>query len=268
MSTTIAFDPRRFRTAAEYYLRGRLDYPEELIRRVAAASGLRPDERVLDLGCGPGLLARSFAPLVREVVAIDPEPEMLRVAEAHLADGAIKNVKLYRGSSYDLGDELGAFKLVVMGRSFHWMDRAATLTRLATLTPPDGAVALFADRHPDGATNAWDKRFHEIVDPVAETDIGRITRKDPDWLSHDAVLAGSPFAHVQKIVLREERKTPVEALIDRALSMSSCSPARLGDGLEAFVARLTDALRPFATSGHVTEVVDFEAMLARRRPAE
>jgi Methylase involved in ubiquinone/menaquinone biosynthesis len=54
---------------------------------------------VLDLGCGPGPLARRFASLAREVMAIDPTPEMLTAARA-LAAGTT-NIHFLAGSSYD-----------------------------------------------------------------------------------------------------------------------------------------------------------------------
>ena len=79
------FDPERYRSAAAHYERGRVPYASALIRRVAEVTGLGPEHRVLDLGCGPGPLARNFAPLVREVTAIDPSAEML--AEARVLAG-------------------------------------------------------------------------------------------------------------------------------------------------------------------------------------
>src|SRR4051812_14926490 len=123
--TPTPFDPARYRSAAAHYERGRVPYAPALIRRVAAATGLGAQHRVLDLGCGPGPLARALAPLVAEVVAIDPAPEMLDAARA-LA-GPAANIRFLAGSSYALGPELGRFHLVVMGRSFHWMDRVETL---------------------------------------------------------------------------------------------------------------------------------------------
>jgi ubiquinone/menaquinone biosynthesis C-methylase UbiE len=49
---------------------------------VAARCGIDATHRILDLGCGPGQLALAFAPLAGEVLGIDPEPEMLRIARA------------------------------------------------------------------------------------------------------------------------------------------------------------------------------------------
>jgi ubiquinone/menaquinone biosynthesis C-methylase UbiE len=79
---------------------------------------------VLDLGCGRGPLARGFAPLVREVIVIDPSPEML--AEARTLARQVANIRFVVGSSSDLEPALGHFHLAVLGRSFHWMDRVDT----------------------------------------------------------------------------------------------------------------------------------------------
>jgi len=79
------FNPRRFRTNVPFYARYRLSYPETLIARCAVAMGLRPGDKVLDLGCGPGLLAIPFARLGMAVTAVDPEPEMIEAARAEAA---------------------------------------------------------------------------------------------------------------------------------------------------------------------------------------
>jgi len=151
---TVPFEPRRFRTAAEYYLRGRLSYPDALINRVISVTGLAPHHSVLDLGCGPGLLAAAFAPHVQKVIGIDPEPAMLEAAAVY-ARGKEVEVTFQLGSSYDLEKLTGTFHLVTMGRSFHWMDRAATLEALDRIVEPDGAVALFKDSHLEVPQNQW-----------------------------------------------------------------------------------------------------------------
>jgi ubiquinone/menaquinone biosynthesis C-methylase UbiE len=103
--------------------------------------GLASTSRVLDLGCGPGSLAMAFAPLVGEVVGIDPEPEMLRIARAEAARAGLQ-IDFREGSSGELGADLGLFRLVAIGRAFHWMDRQETLACLDRIVEPEGAVVL------------------------------------------------------------------------------------------------------------------------------
>ena len=175
-------EPDRFRSAAVHYDQGRVPYAPALIRRVADVTGLGPQHRMLDLGCGPGPLARGFAPFAREVVAIDPSAEMLTQASA-LAAGA-DNIRFLAGSSYDLGPALGRFHLVCMGRSFHWMDRVDTLKRLDRMIEPEGAVVLFHDSAPEIPANAWRKvwrdlreRYESNAGPTVATQIGFATRR-------------------------------------------------------------------------------------------
>jgi len=71
-----------FRGTASHYAQFRSRYPEELLRQLAEWAGLDGTGRLLDLGCGPGFLAVPLSAYVAEVIAVDPEPEMLAQMEA------------------------------------------------------------------------------------------------------------------------------------------------------------------------------------------
>jgi SAM-dependent methyltransferase len=256
----IPFEKRRFRTAAAHYLAGRPAYAPGLIRRVAEACGVAPPARLLDLGCGPGQLAKAFAPHAGEVVGIDPEPEMLRIA----SEDAPASVAFMEGSSYEIGPHLGAFRLVTMGRSFHWMDRDDTLRRLDGMIEPGGAVALFHDHHPQIPENALRKAFHEIVERYAADDPFRRFKSGPDWVPHVTVLLNSAFCQLEEISVIERRRVAPQVLIDRALSMSSTSRARLGDRADEMVAEIEALATRLEADGPLSEVIASTALIARR----
>jgi SAM-dependent methyltransferase len=205
----------RFRSTVGHYLVGRPPYADLLIQRVAALTGLGLKHRVLDLGCGPGQLARAFAPLVRDVVAMDPEAEMLRVA-AEASAGA-DNVTFVRGGSADLPAGLGQFHLVVMGRSFHWMDRAATLRVLDGMIAPNGVVALFDTKHAAVPENDWVAQYDAVRRRYAGDDPRRPQRAVEAWIMHKAFLLDSPFCCVEASAVFERRTVEAVRLIDRAL---------------------------------------------------
>ena len=259
MIEPVPFQPRRFRTAAHHYLAGRPGYAPRAITRVIELCGVMPEDRVLDLGCGPGQLARAFAPHVREVVGIDPEPEMLRVARENGPDNAL----WIEASSYDIGPHLGRFDLVTMGRSFHWMDRVDTLRRLDGIVSPDGAVVLFRDSHPDVPDNAWRTDYSAVIERYAE-DEERQRRRGPGWVSHTALLLNSAFSEVEEISVIERRPLAAAVLLDRALSMSSTSRARLGARADDLLQELTELIGRLAPSGQLREVVATTALMARR----
>src|ERR1700735_4868282 len=172
----VPYEPGRFASTVAYYQRYRLAYPDRLIARVAALAGLKPGDPVLDLGAGTGMLAVGFAELGVGVTAMDPEPGMLAACgEAARAAGV--TVTLRQGSSYDLTPDAGPFKLVTMGRGFHWMDRAATLQMLERIIVPDGGVALFHDAHPPVAENAWFKVLGRVSDRYGRAQAAHIKER-------------------------------------------------------------------------------------------
>lgn len=262
-SDTIAFEPRRFRTAAAHYLSGRPAYASGLFPRVAKICGLRGDHAVLDLGCGPGQLALGFAPFVGAVTAVDPEPEMLRIA-AEQAAAAGAGIRFVQGSSYDIGPELGHFRLATIGRAFHWMDRADTLARLDRMIEAEGAVALFADRHPEVPDNRWRRAYDTLLDRYSAPDTARAQRKSPDWPRHETILLDSVFRRLERVSLIERRQTPVDQIVERMLSLSSVSHAQIGAKADDLAQELRTALGEFARNGAVAEVVESEALIARR----
>ena len=250
----LPFEPDRFRSAAEYYERGRVPYSPALIGRVAGVTGLTGEHRLLDLGCGTGPVARAFAPFVREVVAVDPSADMLQAARALGADCA--NINFVAGSSYDLGPAFGQFRLCVMGRSFHWMDRADTLRRLDGMIVSDGAVALFHDTAPDIPANAWRKVWREIRKRYTA---GDDPHHGPGWIRHESVLLESAFSRLEHFGAIERRSLGVETLVHRTLSMSTTSPSHLSDRTAAMVAELRAELADVKE-----EVVESAALVAWR----
>lgn len=258
MAAPIPFLPHRFRATASHYLAGRPPYPDRLIARVAALTGLERAGRVLDLGCGPGPLARAFASLAAEVVAVDPEPEMLRAARQ--AAGSLP-IRFVQGSSYDLGPGFGRFHPAVMGRSFHWMDRADTLRRLDPLIDRGGAVVLFGDAHPDLPDNAWRPAWRAATQPFR--DPAREHHR-AGWVRHEAFLLDSGFSRLDLVSAIDRRHTPLAMLVERALSMSSTNPATGEDRGAELQSAIVAALTPFAVDGMMTEVVDAHALIATR----
>jgi SAM-dependent methyltransferase len=257
-------EPTRFHTAASYYLRGRPPYAAALIRRVVQFCGLDRTHRVLDLGCGPGQLAMAFAPFVGQVIGMDPEPEMLMIARSESARASLPPIEFRQGSSHELSTDLGVFRLVAIGRAFHWMDRQDTLVGLDTIIEPRGAVVLFSDEHPKVPDNHWVEIFERLIDRYAAADVARKARRAPQWLSHEAVLLDSPFPHLERLSVIERRTTPVERLVDRAMSLSSVSHGQIGARADELAGEVRVAMAALARDGVVAEVVESEALIARR----
>ena len=251
----------RFQSTVPFYARYRLAYPTRLIERVIALTGLTPGDQVLDLGTGPGLLAVPFAAAGMRVTAADPDPVMLQAA-GDAARAAGVTLELWSGGSNELTPSMGPFRLVTMGRSFHWMDRAATLARLDDILTPTGAIVLFDDAHPRTAENHW----LDVLDDVARR-YGRdeeqvvLERKSRDYRSHESYLLASRFNIVEGASVVIHKPITTEEIVGRALSMSTCSPEKLGRRMGAFE---SDMRRAVGSSGELTEIASLVALIARR----
>jgi SAM-dependent methyltransferase len=266
----VPFEKRRFRSAAEYYLKGRPAYPEALFERVALLTGMAvSDDAVLDLGCGPGQIALGFAPYAGPVTAMDPEPEMLRIAAA-MAEAAQfdtgKKIRFVEGSSFDLKPELGRFHLVAIGRAFHWMDRPDTLQRLDRMIDLGGSVALFGDRHPELPQNAWRAVYNAVLDKYSAADSARKLRKSEEFASHETVLLASPFCRLERVGIIEERLTPIADFDARLLSLSSVSRDKIGARADDMIAEFRAEMVRYIVNGAVAEVVESQALIASRPP--
>ena len=257
--TSLPFDPRRFAGTAAFYERYRLDYPERLLARLAYLLGLKPGDPVLDLGCGTGMLAVGFARLGMAVTAMDPEPDMLAAARA-AANAASVTVNFVQASSHDLAPGMGPFRLVAMGRSFHWMDRAATLQMLDRIVTPDGGVALFHDTHPPVGENGWFKVLRDVQDKFGP----RAGERQGGHRRYEPFLFASAFTQIDTLSVTVRQPLTADQILGRALSMSACAPQKLGAARATFETRLTAALRELSPDGTFTEVAELVAVLARR----
>jgi len=116
------------------------------------------DERVLDAGTGAGALAIALAPIVREVIGIDPVPELLALGRERAAK--LGNVELVEGDATALAFEDQSFDLGATLRTLHHVAHPervlSELTRVTRrggrllvvdqLAPPDPLEALEIDR--------------------------------------------------------------------------------------------------------------------------
>ena len=99
--------------------------------------------RVLDVGCGGGLLAESLWRLGARVTAVDLAPGMIEVAQLHaMESGAVVD---YRHCAAEelLAQDAGGFDVVTcMEMLEHVPDPAATVDTLARLTRPGGELFI------------------------------------------------------------------------------------------------------------------------------
>jgi ubiquinone/menaquinone biosynthesis C-methylase UbiE len=257
-------EPRRFQSTVPYYARFRLGYPDLLIRRVVALTRLTPGDRVLDLGCGPGLLALPFARAGMTVTAVDPEPDMAAAARK-AAKQARLEIDIRMGSSFDLPAGIGPFTLVSMGRSFHWMDRIETLKALDKLVVADGAVALFDDKHPKTVENGWRAVLDQVASRYgADQAPHRVARKSADYRNHESILLDSAFPALESVGVVVRRELSTDDIVGYAWSLSVTARQALSERTSAFETELRAELAKLSAEGRFVEIAEMRALVATR----
>jgi len=117
----------------------------ELIVRSADAG---PEDTVLDVGCGPGLLACAFARVVRHATGIDLTPAMLEQARNAAHDQRLTNVSWQQGDVTQLPYPNAHFSIVSSRFVFHHLEQPlVVLKEMVRVCKPGGRIVV-ADMAP------------------------------------------------------------------------------------------------------------------------
>src|SRR3989441_4244832 len=104
---------------------------EEALRLLVDFTGAGPEDTVLDVACGPGLVVCALAAVVRHATGIDVTPAMIERARALAAEKGLGNVGWQGGDGLPLPYPDGGFSLVVSRFAFpHLPQPPARLGRM------------------------------------------------------------------------------------------------------------------------------------------
>ena len=125
----------------------------------------QPDDRVLDVCCGPGTMALDLAPFVARVTGVDVTPAMLEQARAAQAKRGVVNVDWREGDIYALPFDTASFSLVVSGAAFHHLtDPVGAFRELVRVCRPGGRIVVRDVTPAMGKSAAYDQ-MERLRDP-------------------------------------------------------------------------------------------------------
>lgn len=128
-------------------------------------SGVGPEDEVLDVACGPGMVACEFARQARRVTGIDITPAMIEQARKRQRQEGLANLDWQVGEAVPLPYPDASFSLVITRYSFHHMlAPAEALAEMIRVCRPGGRV-LAADVAIAVAAAAAYDRLEILRDP-------------------------------------------------------------------------------------------------------
>jgi SAM-dependent methyltransferase len=137
----------------------------EAMARTLQACALTGEAAVLDVACGPGILACAAAVEARHVTGVDITPAMIAQARARQAASGLANLAWRVGDATALPFADASFDRVTTRYSFHHMpDPAAALSEMKRVCRPGGRVVVIDATPSPQAQQAYDA-MERLRDP-------------------------------------------------------------------------------------------------------
>jgi SAM-dependent methyltransferase len=272
----VPYDSTIYLGSAAHYRNGRPPYSPELEAVLTQETGLDGTGRLLDVGCGPGVLTVRLAHLFEQAVGLDPDPGMLAEGRRAAEESSVTNIRWVQGLAEDLPALApGPYRLVTFGQSFHWTDERTVAEAVYDMLEPDGALALIVhivagrSRPPDPGVPAIP---HGEIAALVGKYLGsnrRAGRGTAPMRTHrfEDVLARTRFGVPRQFfapgipdLLRDS-----ESVLSGYLSMSSSAPHLFGDRLDDFAAQVRALLAARSPEGVFWDWPgDTEVIVARK----
>ncbi|OME74583.1 SAM-dependent methyltransferase [Paenibacillus odorifer] len=246
------YGPDLFKGTAVYYSKYRPQYPSSLIRFLIQKFSLNGEGRLLDLGCGTGQLGLRFSDWFEEMIGVDTESGMLEEANRLSKIHRVDNVSWMLGRAEELQNVWGSFRLTILAKAFHWMDRSSILEILYH------------------SSDNWQLKVNEVVkrwlgnERIAGDSIYTHPKE-----RHEDIVARSSFKNVERMILPSYSVTwTVDSILGNLYSTSYASKRLFGDQLERFEADLKSSLLEIEPTGKFTEVLSVSVITALKKEAK
>lgn len=154
-----------YSTVAQAYDRTRPRYPEALLQQVWGLAQLPPQARILELGCGPGIATTAFAAQGFSMVALEPSPEAVAIAQHNCQ--SYPDVKIINSTFEEYAIAPTSFDGVLAASSFHWVAPEIRCQKAAAALKPQGKLILLwnVPPQPHQAVCEALRAIHEAHEP-------------------------------------------------------------------------------------------------------
>jgi SAM-dependent methyltransferase len=272
----VPYDQTIYLGSAAHYRYGRPAYSPELEAVLTQQTGLDGNGRLLDVGCGPGVLTVRLAHLFAEAVGLDPDADMLAEGCRAAEEKKVTNIRWVQGLAEDLPEAApGPYRLVTFGQSFHWTEEQRVAEAGYDMLEPGGALALIVHtvtgrpRPPDPGVPAIP---HDEIKALVEKYLGSSRRAGQGTApvrTHrfEDVLARTRFGVPQQFFVPGIRDLlrDSESVLSGYFSLSSSAPHLFGDRRDDFVGEVRALLANRSAGGLFWDWPgDTEVVIARK----
>ena len=125
---------------AEKYASRPIENPEAYERKLSETQALlKPDMRLLEIGCGTGGTAIHHAPSVAHIDTVDIAENMLAIARSNAAEAGVSNIRFEATAIDKLDREAESYDMVLALSVLHLLeDRGPVIARIYDWLKPGG----------------------------------------------------------------------------------------------------------------------------------
>jgi SAM-dependent methyltransferase len=272
----VPYDPTIYRGSARHYRGGRPPYAPDLEAVLTREAGLDGTGRLLDAGCGPGVLTVRLAARFEQAIGLDPDPDMLAQGRRAAEGQDLTSIDWVRGRAEDLPAVApGPYRLVTFGQSFHWTDEQQVAETVYGLLEPGGTLALIVhtvDGRPRPPGPDVPPVPHDEIRALVAKYLGS-NRRAGQGISpvrthrFEDVLARTRFGIPHQIFVPgiPDLLRDTESVLSGYFSLSSAAPHLFGDRADDFAAEVRSLLAARSPQGLFWDWPgDTEIVLARK----
>lgn len=113
------------------------------VERLVSMSKLKPEDRVLDVACGSGIVLCEFAKKAKSAIGIDITTSMIEQAKKRQAEMKLANITWDIGDVESLPYKSNSFSVVVTRYSFHhFLNPKEVLEEMYRVCKPSGRIVI------------------------------------------------------------------------------------------------------------------------------
>jgi hypothetical protein len=212
------------------------------------------------------------------VIGVDPDGGMLAEGARRAADAGVANIHWLQARAEELPADLGPFRVVTFGQSFHWMERDSVAAKMLKLLEPGGAFVHVSDvkepivvpegtlPHPEPPYPAMRDLVRRYLGPVQRAGQGHLRYGSPSGEDEVVRRAGFGPRERLRIAAGGVMERSADDLVAWVYSLSGSAPHLFGERQVDFERDLRCLLHEASASGFFSEQPPDTEVFVWRRP--